>query len=125
MALELRATTATDKAEKPVFSTKVKATRGRKKGVNDKEYAHRRKEKDIEKRAKKLDIHTTNVFAKLKDAENIRVLINRGGARSSKSHSLTQYFIERLFFPRKRKILVIRKNRPNISAACSFILHRP
>jgi len=98
----------------PKLSDNVIGKRGPQPGITQEEYARRKQEKKDIQRAKKLDIRTTAVFAKLKEFEGTKVVCSRGGARSSKSHSLTQYFIERLFFPRKRNILVIRKTLPSL-----------
>jgi len=63
-----------------------------------------------------LDINITKVFQKLKKAEvdGFTTVVDRGGARSSKSHSLCQLFIERLVGPYPRKILICRKTLPSL-----------
>lgn len=61
-----------------------------------------------------VNITTTKVFDRLKKAAKFKVVISRGGARSSKSHSLTQFFIERLMNDEPRRILVLRKTQPSL-----------
>jgi len=58
----------------------------------------------------------TPVFRKLKQAEadGKTVIVSRGGARSSKSHSICQLLIERLFGSAPRKILICRKTLPSL-----------
>jgi len=55
----------------------------------------------------------TPVFVKNKEATT-RVVAHRGGARSSKSFSLTQEICERFFTYDGRKILVMRKTLPSL-----------
>lgn len=59
-------------------------------------------------------VAVTPVFVKTREHDDKLVLIERGGARSSKSHSISQKKIERLFaYPDTgRKILILRKTMP-------------
>jgi len=74
-------------------------------------------------------IQVTRVFLSLKDAAGSKVVICRGGARSSKSHSISQLLIERLFCSIPRKILIVRKTLPalrvSIKAMVDEILSNP
>jgi len=53
-------------------------------------------------------IPTTLVFHLNKSCE-AQVIINRGGARSSKSYSIMQWLIEKFFIFQKLKIFILRK----------------
>lgn len=65
------------------------------------------------KNAEQTSIKTTIVFHANK-AANTQVVLNRGGARSSKSYSLMQYCIDAFFTIPKIKILMLRKYSPSL-----------
>lgn len=56
-------------------------------------------------------IKVTRIFRETRITKS-RYVINVGGARSSKSYSIAQLLIERLFTCKNRKILVVRKTFP-------------
>jgi phage terminase large subunit len=56
-------------------------------------------------------IPITRVFKRNRAAAE-QIIINRGGARSSKSYSIAQLLVERLFTCPGRKILILRKTFP-------------
>ena len=56
---------------------------------------------------------TTPVFQALKNAER-RIIVNIGGAGSSKTHSTAQYIIERFLFCQDQHIMVARKHLPSL-----------
>jgi len=58
-------------------------------------------------------IKVTNIFRRNKIADT-PLVINRGGARSSKSYSLAQIFVERLVSCPGRRLLVLRKTLPSL-----------
>lgn len=58
-----------------------------------------------------LRVKVTNVFTR-NIAARTRYVVNVGGARSSKSHSIAQRLIQRFFEIPKRKILISRKTGP-------------
>ena len=63
------------------------------------------------------DVQITPVFMKLKQASGSRIVLSRGGAGSSKSHSVYQLMVERLFGVGPRKILILRKTLPSLRAS--------
>lgn len=61
-----------------------------------------------------LEVQATKVFYKNKNDQEHSILVNRGGARSTKSYSLTQLLSERFLSCKKRKILILRKTLPSL-----------
>ena len=58
------------------------------------------------------EVEVTGVYDWIKKRENIRKLFIKGGADSSKSYSIGQYFIfDKFFTEQNKKILVLRKTR--------------
>ena len=60
-----------------------------------------------------IEIQATNVFYKNNECK-APIVLNRGGARSTKSYSVSQLLSARLINAKKRKILVIRKTLPSL-----------
>ncbi len=60
-----------------------------------------------------IDVEYTRVFEENRKATEAYV-VNAGGARSSKSYSLAQLFIERFYTRYDRNILVVRKTLPSL-----------
>ena len=60
-----------------------------------------------------IEIQATNVFYKNHEC-TAPIVINRGGARSTKSYSVSQLLSTRLINSKKRKILVLRKTLPSL-----------
>lgn len=58
-------------------------------------------------------IAVTDVFMQNKETK-VPVVVNRGGARSSKSYSIIQLLTERFFSFQGRKILMLRKTLPSL-----------
>jgi len=56
-------------------------------------------------------IKTTEIYRKNRESKS-RYVINVGGARSSKSYSIAQLFIEKLVNERGKKFLITRKTMP-------------
>lgn len=58
----------------------------------------------------------TNVFRRTVAARNYHTVVQRGGARSSKSHSVIQILLDRLFSmpDQGRRILMLRKTYPSL-----------
>ncbi len=69
-----------------------------------------------------IPIKTTLVFALNKTCES-QVIINRGGARSSKSYSIAQWIIEISFTIPKVKILILRKTSPSLRVSCKPLIY--
>jgi phage terminase large subunit len=69
------------------------------------------------KQQEERNIQITPVFMKLKMTSNSRIVLSRGGAGSSKSHSVYQLMVERLFGVGPRKILILRKTLPSLRAS--------
>lgn len=69
-------------------------------------------------------ISITRVFDKTVAARNYHTVVERGGARSSKSHSVSQVLVDRLFsMPQQgRKILVLRKTYPSLRISIKPLL---
>lgn len=84
---------------------------GRPKGSTKSVLMKRAQEEAREENAQKISIKITNVFKRNKEA-TAKIIVNRGGARSSKSFSICQLLIERMFLPFPRKILIVRKTLP-------------
>lgn len=61
----------------------------------------------------KLDVPYTRIFSEIR-ASTEAYIVNAGGARSSKSHSIAQTFIDRFHTRRNRNILVTRKTLPSL-----------
>ena len=73
-----------------------------------------KRKKPIEKKNPSVTpIGTTLVFY-LNRTSNAQIVLNRGGARSSKSYSITQLLIEWFFTIPKIKILMLRKWQPSL-----------
>lgn len=65
------------------------------------------------------EIEVTKVYDWIKQNENIRKLFLKGGADSSKSHSISQYLIfDKFFTEYNKKILVLRKTRVDCRDSC-------
>lgn len=60
-----------------------------------------------------IDVEYTRVFEESRAATEAYV-VNAGGARSSKSYSIAQLFIERFYTRRNRNVLVVRKTLPSL-----------
>lgn len=60
-----------------------------------------------------LDISATRLFFENYNSK-AKVIVNRGGARSSKSYSLAQLFIQKLLTEKSKKILILRKSLPSL-----------
>ncbi len=71
----------------------------------------------------KVPVKTTMVFDLNKLAES-QVIVNRGGARSSKSYSVMQLLVEWLFTIPKVKILVLRKYSPSLRVSCRPLFYQ-
>jgi len=67
-------------------------------------------------------IKTTLIFHLNKSCE-AQVIINRGGARSSKSYSIMQLLIEYFFTIPKIKILILRKVQPSLRTSVRPLLY--
>lgn len=65
----------------------------------------------------KVRIQATRVFFANKNATG-RVVLNRGGARSSKSYSICQLLLHKLLYEQRKKILVVRKYFPSMRLSC-------
>lgn len=61
----------------------------------------------------KLQLHHTNIFTRNKNATE-KIIINRGGTRSSKTFSILQLFIYKALTEQNKKFLVIRKYGPSL-----------
>lgn len=57
------------------------------------------------------EINVTSVFNRVYNSNNT-IVINRGGSRSSKSHSIRQLFIQRLTKEKNKNFLITRKTTP-------------
>ena len=60
-----------------------------------------------------LTFKVTNVFRKNFDAETT-IVLNEGGARSSKSYSICQLLIYKMLTETNKKILITRKTFPSL-----------
>lgn len=60
---------------------------------------------------KPIEVKVTNVYTRLRNAKEF-IVINIGGARSSKSHSIAQRIVELFWNGTNKKILVTRKTGP-------------
>jgi phage terminase large subunit len=58
-------------------------------------------------------IQATKVYYRTREAKE-QIIINRGGARSSKSYSLGQLFLTKFLSERNKKILIVRKTLPSL-----------
>lgn len=63
------------------------------------------------------EIKVTRVFLANRDSDK-KIVINRGGARSSKSYSIMQLIIDRFFSLPGRQILIARKTSPALRRSC-------
>lgn len=63
------------------------------------------------KEAKKANIYATRIFYENFNAPE-RIIINRGGAGSSKSYSLAQVFIQKFLTEKNKKFIILRKSLP-------------
>lgn len=59
------------------------------------------------------EVQVTGVYYKMKNAKN-KVIVSRGGARSSKSHSVFQIYSEKFLSEKKKKFLILRKTLPSM-----------
>ncbi len=74
------------------------------------------------KNAGVVGIDTTLVFHLNRNAES-QVIVNRGGARSSKSYSIAQLLIEYFFTIPKIKILMLRKTSPSLRTSIKPLIY--
>ena len=58
-------------------------------------------------------IEATSIFFKNMEAQS-QIIVNRGGARSSKSYSIAQKYTHSLLMGREQKLLVVRKALPSL-----------
>jgi phage terminase large subunit len=63
------------------------------------------------------EIQVTRVFTENRDSDK-KIIINRGGARSSKSYSIMQLVTDRFFSIPGRQILIARKTSPALRRSC-------
>jgi len=70
----------------------------------------------------KTPVKVTAVFAmnKMSDAQ---IIVNRGGARSSKSYSIMQLLVEDFFSIPKIRILILRKASPSLRRSCKPLFY--
>ncbi|HLB59521.1 MAG TPA: PBSX family phage terminase large subunit [Bdellovibrionota bacterium] len=71
----------------------------------------------------KIPIKTTMVFAANKACDS-QIIVNRGGARSSKSYSIMQCLIEDFFTIPHVKILILRKYSPSLRVSCKPLFYQ-
>ena len=64
--------------------------------------------------SQELEVQATRIFYINKEDQDHAILINRGGARSTKSYSITQLISERFGNCTNRKILILRKTLPSL-----------
>ncbi|MFA6358930.1 MAG: phage terminase large subunit, partial [Candidatus Omnitrophota bacterium] len=78
------------------------------------------------KKSEKYDLVTpqvTPVFIKNMECK-APVIVNRGGAGSSKTHSLSQFFIYKFLTEQNKKILIVRKALPSLRLSVQTYLER-
>lgn len=63
------------------------------------------------------NIEVTRVFLENQNTDK-KIIINRGGARSSKSYSIIQLLVDRFFSINGRQILIARKTSPALRRSC-------
>lgn len=73
------------------------------------------------KTKQKIDIPVTRVFTELKNTTQ-RIVVNVGGAGSSKSYSTAQYLIEKFIKEKHKKILVCRKTLPALKITAYYLI---
>ncbi|KJU82935.1 Phage terminase, large subunit, PBSX [Candidatus Magnetobacterium bavaricum] len=69
-----------------------------------------------------LDWEVTDLFYKNKDATT-PIVINRGGAGSSKSHSLAQLFLYKFLTEQRKKFLIVRKTLPALKLSTLMLFN--
>lgn len=69
----------------------------------------------------KINIPTTRVFRALKKSQK-RIIINVGGAGSSKSYSTAQYLIEKFITEKHKKFFVCRKTLPALKITAYYLI---
>lgn len=69
-----------------------------------------------------IDVNVTNIFRKNFDSK-AKIVVNRGGARSSKSYSLAQLMLHRFTNEKKKKILIVRKTYKSCMETCKKLVY--
>lgn len=72
---------------------------------------------------KEFEIIATDVFFRNQDSKK-RIIINRGGAGSSKSYSICQLILYKFFNEQHKKFFICRKNLPALRQSCYFTLNQ-
>ena len=72
---------------------------------------------------KELSIEATDIFFRNQKSK-AQVVINRGGAGSSKSYSLCQLQLHKFFTEEKKKILILRKALPSLRLSCYLVMNQ-
>jgi phage terminase large subunit len=67
------------------------------------------------------DVAVTRIFTRTRNA-NTQIIVNRGGARSSKSYSIAQLLLTRFFGMPRRQILVLRKTLPALRISTKMLV---
>src|SRR3990167_3056811 len=72
---------------------------------------------------KEFEIVATDVFFKNQNSRK-RIVVNRGGAGSSKSHSICQLLLYKFFNESNKKFFICRKNLPALRQSCYLVLNQ-
>jgi len=72
---------------------------------------------------KEIAIEATDIFFKNQKSK-AQIVVNRGGAGSSKSYSLCQLMLYKFFTEEKKKILILRKALPSLRLSCYLVMNQ-
>ena len=72
---------------------------------------------------KEFEIVATDIFFRNQESKK-RIIINRGGAGSSKSHSLCQLMLFKFFNESNKTFFICRKNLPALRQSCYMVLNQ-
>lgn len=73
--------------------------------------------------AKNYTLNATSLFYRNKDA-TVQIVVNRGGAGSSKSFSIAQLFLTRFLSEANKKILILRKTLPSLRISTLLLFNQ-
>jgi phage terminase large subunit len=72
---------------------------------------------------RELSVEATDIFFRNQKSK-AQIIINRGGAGSSKSYSLCQLMLYKFFTEEKKKILILRKALPSLRLSCYLVMNQ-
>ena len=77
----------------------------------------------VPENSQEIELKATNIFFRNYNSKSI-VLVNRGGAGSSKSHSLMQLHVVKFLTEENKKMFIARKALPSLKSSILLLLYK-